>query len=70
MRQPLRTPTRPSQLPASGILEGTTLSLNLDNVFDEEPSYRNVATGTGTIGGVGQGSFIGRFFSVTLEKKF
>jgi hypothetical protein len=39
-------------------------------VFDEKPSFRNVSTGTGTIGGVGQGSFIGRFFSVSLEKKF
>lgn len=53
-----------------GILGGTTLSLNVDNLFDEEPSYINRATGTGQIGGVGQGSFIGRFFSVSLEKKF
>lgn len=53
-----------------GILGGTTLSLNVDNLFDEEPSYINRATGTGQIGGVGQGSFIGRFFSISLEKKF
>ena len=58
------------EMPKRGILEGTTISVNLDNIFDEEPSYRNVAAGTQTIAGVGQGSFIGRFFSVSLEKKF
>ena len=58
------------QFPKRGILEGTTLSINLDNVFDRAPSYRNIATGGGAIGGIGQGSFIGRFFSVSLEKKF
>lgn len=58
------------QLPKEGMLEGTTISLNVDNLFDEKPSFINRATGTGQIGGVGQGSFIGRFVSVSLEKKF
>ena len=58
------------ELPKQGILAGTTISVNLDNIFDEEPSFINRATGTGQIGGVGQGSFIGRFFSISLEKKF
>lgn len=58
------------ELPKRGILAGTTISVNLDNIFDEEPSFINRATGTGQIGGVGQGSFIGRFFSVSVEKKF
>ena len=53
-----------------GAMAGTSISLNVDNLFDQEPSYRNVATGTGTIGGVGQGSFIGRYVSVTLQKRF
>lgn len=58
------------QLPKEGILEGTTISFNVDNLIDEKPSFINRATGTGQIGGVGQGSFIGRFLSVSLEKKF
>ena len=58
------------ELPKQGILEGTTISMNLDNIFNEEPSFINRGSGTGQIAGVGQGSFIGRFFSVSLEKKF
>lgn len=53
-----------------GMLKGTSLSFNIDNLFNRKPSYRNTSTGTGTIGGVGQGSFIGRYASITLEKKF
>ena len=58
------------ELPKEGILEGTTTSPNVDNPFDEKPSFINRATGTGQIGGAGQGSFIGRYVSVSLEKKF
>ena len=58
------------ELPKRGILEGTTISVNLDNIFNEEPSFINRGYATGQIAGVGQGSFIGRYFSVSLEKKF
>ncbi len=48
------------ELPKEGILEGTTISPNVDNPFGEKPSFINRATGTGQISGAGQGSFIGR----------
>lgn len=47
-----------------GLLGGTTLALNLDNVFNAAPSYRNQA------GGIGNGSTFGRLFNIRLEKKF
>ena len=52
------------RLPDRGVLAGTTVSVHLDNVFDTDPSYRNVANG------VGNGSTFGRFASLTVEKKF
>jgi iron complex outermembrane receptor protein len=48
----------------SGLLHDLTLSLNVDNLFDENPAFENVT------GGIGNGSTIGRFFNFGLRKTF
>ena len=52
------------ELPDQGILGGTTVAVNVDNVFGREPSWKNVA------GGLGNGSTFGRFVNFSIEKKF
>jgi iron complex outermembrane receptor protein len=55
----------------AGALSGTTLSLNVNNVGGENPSYKNVTgAGFGTIDGTGLGQTIGRAFEFGLKHKF
>ncbi|WP_034160137.1 TonB-dependent receptor domain-containing protein [Sphingomonas sp. ERG5] len=51
-------------LPDKGVLKGTLLTLNVDNVFDRDPPYADIQSGY-TNGGT-----IGRLVSVGLRKKF
>lgn len=48
----------------SGAFSDTTVTLNIDNVFDEEPPYYNAA------GGTANGSTLGRVVSIGLRKTF
>jgi iron complex outermembrane receptor protein len=45
-------------------LDGTNLSLNIDNVFDEDPPYINNNTGNGN------GSTFGRLVGIGFRKNF
>lgn len=47
-----------------GFLSDTTLTLNVDNLFDEEPPFYNAA------GGTANGSTLGRLISVGVRKTF
>lgn len=51
-------------LPLDGFLSDTTVTLNIDNLFDEEPPYYNAA------GGTANGSTLGRLVSVGIRKTF
>ncbi len=55
-----------------GLLKGTSLQLNINNLLDDYPPFLNqaVATGFGVGGGTGNGSTIGRFFEFGLRKTF
>lgn len=48
----------------SGAFSDTTVTLNVDNVFDEEPPFYNAA------GGTANGSTLGRVVSIGLRKTF
>lgn len=48
----------------SGAFSDTTVTLNVDNIFDEEPPYYNAA------GGTANGSTLGRVVSIGLRKTF
>ncbi|WP_438851830.1 TonB-dependent receptor plug domain-containing protein [Brevundimonas nasdae] len=48
----------------SGAFSDTTVTLNIDNLFDEEPPYYNA------IGGTANGSTLGRVVSIGLRKTF
>ena len=50
-------------LPAGGVLGGTSLSLNVDNLFDTAPPYRNDADGV-------EYTNLGRLISIGLRKTF
>jgi iron complex outermembrane recepter protein len=59
------------QIENAGALSGTTLTLNVDNVADENPSYKNVTgAGFGTVDGTGLGQTIGRTFEFGIKHKF
>jgi len=47
-----------------GVFSDTSVTLNLDNVFDEEPPFYNAA------GGTANGSTLGRMVSVGIRKTF
>ena len=51
-------------LPSDGWLDGTTLTINVDNVFDEDPPYYNNANG------YANGSTLGQLVSVGIRKTF
>lgn len=51
-------------LSLGGVFTDTSLTLNIDNVFDEEPPYYNAA------GGTANGSTLGRMVSVGIRKTF
>ena len=46
------------------LLHDTSLTLNIDNVFDQNPAFENIS------GGIGNGSTLGRFVNLGLHKKF
>ena len=46
------------------LLHDTSLTLNIDNVFDQDPAFENIS------GGIGNGSTLGRFVNLGLHKKF
>jgi iron complex outermembrane recepter protein len=46
------------------LLHDTSLTLNVDNVFDQNPAFENIT------GGIGNGSTLGRFVNLGLHKKF
>ena len=46
------------------LLHDTLLTLNIDNVFDQNPAFENIS------GGIGNGSTLGRFVNLGLHKKF
>ena len=48
----------------SALLHDTLLTLNIDNVFDQNPAFENIS------GGIGNGSTLGRFVNFGLHKKF
>ncbi len=52
------------ELPGDGWMENTALTLNVDNVFDEDPPYFNSATG------YANGATLGRVFSIGVRKAF
>lgn len=52
------------ELGGAGWLEQTTLTLNVDNVFDEDPPYYNSTDGSAN------GSTLGRVVSIGLRKSF
>ena len=52
------------ELPGEGWMQNTALTLNLDNVFDEDPPYFNSATG------YANGATLGRVFSIGVRKAF
>lgn len=52
------------ELPGSGWMENTALTLNVDNLFDEDPPYFNSATG------YANGATLGRVFSIGVRKAF
>ena len=52
------------ELGLSGAFSDTTVTLNIDNLFDEEPPYYNA------IGGTANGSTLGRVVSIGLRKTF
>jgi iron complex outermembrane receptor protein len=55
----------------AGALSGTTLTLHVDNVANENPPYKNVTgAGFGTVDGTGLGQTIGRTFEFGLKHKF
>ncbi|WP_093667169.1 TonB-dependent receptor domain-containing protein [Sphingomonas gellani] len=51
-------------LEKAGLMEGTSLTLNIDNLFDENPPFRNAASG------YANGSTLGRLFALGLRTKF
>lgn len=55
-----------------GLLKGTSLQLNVNNLLDDYPPFLNEAASSafGTGGGTGNGSTIGRFFEFGLRKVF
>ena len=52
------------ELPTSGWLENTAVTLNVDNIFDEDPPYFNSA------GGYANGATLGRVVALGLRKSF
>jgi iron complex outermembrane receptor protein len=51
-------------LPGTGWLENTTLSLHIDNAFDRDPPYINNNTGSGN------GATYGRLIGLAFRKGF
>jgi iron complex outermembrane recepter protein len=51
---------------SGGYLDHSTVSLNIDNIADENPSFENLSGGNGT----GNGQTLGRLFNVGIRKKF
>jgi iron complex outermembrane receptor protein len=52
-----------------GVLENTELTLNIDNVFDDNPPFFNGGIGGGLFG-LANGSTLGRYYNVGLRKRF
>jgi len=57
---------------ADGLLQGMSLQLNVNNLFDDYPPFLNEAASAAfeSGGGTGNGSTIGRFFEFGLRKVF
>jgi iron complex outermembrane receptor protein len=47
---------------------GLSLSLNIDNIADRQPPLQNIGTGSGA--GTGNGSTLGRYINLGLQKSF
>jgi iron complex outermembrane receptor protein len=52
-----------------GVLSGTQLTLNIDNVFDIDAPFFN-GTDVSGVPGTANGSTLGRFFNIGVRKKF
>jgi iron complex outermembrane receptor protein len=54
----------------SGMRDGLALTLNVDNVFNQDPPIYRGASGGGIGGGYANGFTLGRLFQLGLSKKF